>query len=94
MAAVGSPRDGDKEKKDNEGCSVEQRDDRRPSDTDAAVQLALDVNGQSYSPWSASLLRLYAVLIIPYLNGCLNGYDGSLMGGLNGMTSYQRYFNM
>lgn len=25
---------------------------------------------------------------------CLNGYDGSLMGGLNGMKAYQRYFNM
>lgn len=25
---------------------------------------------------------------------CLNGYDGSLMGGLNGMKAYQRYFDM
>lgn len=63
-------------------------------DVDAAVQLSHDVDTAAYSPWAPHMLRLYAVLIIPYLNGCLNGYDGSLMGGLNGMKSYQRYFDM
>lgn len=63
-------------------------------DVGAAVQLAEDVDGVRHSPWAPHMFRLYAVLIIPYLNGCLNGYDGSLMGGLNGMTSYQKYFNM
>lgn len=63
-------------------------------DVDAAVQLSEDVDNVTYSPWSAHMFRLYAILIIPYLNGCLNGYDGSLMGGLNGMTSYQKYFDM
>ncbi|ENH75434.1 Lactose permease [Fusarium oxysporum f. sp. cubense race 1] len=27
-------------------------------------------------------------------HGRLNGYDGSLLGGINGMKAYQRYFNM
>jgi hypothetical protein len=62
--------------------------------TDAAVQLSQDVDDTVYSPWSPQMLRLYLVLSCSYLCGCLNGYDGSLMGGLNGMTSYQRYFNM
>jgi len=63
-------------------------------ETDVAVQLAHDVDDTKYSPWSLPMIRLYLVLSLSYLCGCLNGFDGSLMGGLNGMTSYQRYFNM
>lgn len=63
-------------------------------ETDVTVQLAHDVDDTKYSPWSLQMVRLYLVLSLSYLCGCLNGYDGSLMGGLNGMTSYQRYFNM
>ncbi|KAH7369162.1 general substrate transporter [Plectosphaerella cucumerina] len=59
---------------------------------DTAVQIAHDVDETKYSPISPSLLRLYAVLFIPYLCGCLNGYDGSLMGGLNAMDSYKLFF--
>ncbi|KAH6971279.1 general substrate transporter [Ilyonectria destructans] len=47
-----------------------------------------------YSPWTASMFRLYGILFVAYACGCLNGYDGSLMGGLNGMKSYQRTFDM
>lgn len=64
------------------------------TDTNAAVQLSHDVDSSDYSPWTMTMFRLYGVLVIAYLCGCLNGYDGSLMGGLNGMTSYQKYFNM
>lgn len=63
-------------------------------DTDVAVQLAHDVTNATYSPWSPTMWRLYAVILVAYLCGCLNGYDGSLMGGLNGMTSYQVFFDM
>ena len=59
-----------------------------------AEQLATDVETQVYSPWTWQMIRLYFVLLVAYLCGCLNGYDGSLMGGLNGMTSYQEYFHM
>jgi hypothetical protein len=64
------------------------------TDTSTAVQLAHDVDNNVYSPWTPAMFRLYMILIIAYLCGCLNGYDGSLMGGLNGMTSYQKYFHM
>lgn len=60
---------------------------------DTAVQIAHEVDDTKYSPTSPSLIRLYIVLLIPYLCGCLNGYDGSLMGGLNGMKSYMRFFD-
>lgn len=63
-------------------------------ETDVAVQLAHDADDSEYSPWSWRMIRLYLVLSLSYLCGCLNGYDGSLMGGLNGMTAYQKYFNM
>ncbi|KIX07815.1 uncharacterized protein Z518_02469 [Rhinocladiella mackenziei CBS 650.93] len=59
-----------------------------------AIQLAEDAAQAKYNPLSPSLLRLYGCLAIAYLCGCLNGYDGSLMGGLNAMTTYQQYFHM
>lgn len=74
--------------------AVTEHDEDRLRDADVAVQLAHDADDTKYSPWSRQMLRLYLVLSLSYLCGCLNGYDGSLMGGLNGMRSYQRYFNM
>ncbi|KAK1996927.1 general substrate transporter [Colletotrichum falcatum] len=59
-----------------------------------AHEIAHEVEDGRYSPWTKSMLRLYAVLFVAYCCGALNGYDGSLMGGLNGLESYQRTFNM
>ncbi|KAL2021390.1 hypothetical protein VTK56DRAFT_7255 [Thermocarpiscus australiensis] len=78
---------------EKENATADHGEDKLP-ETDVAVQLAHDVDDTKYSPWAPPMLRLYLVLSLSYLCGCLNGYDGSLMGGLNGMTSYQRYFNM
>ena len=72
--------------------AVDHRDELHDADT--AVQLSHDVDETTYSAWSPKMYKLYVVLVIAYLAGALNGYDGSLMGGLNGMTSYQHYFNM
>lgn len=78
---------------EKETAAVEHHDEKLHA-TDVAVQLAHDADDRKYSPWTPRLLRLYLVLGVAYACGCLNGFDGSLMGGLNGMTSYQRYFNM
>lgn len=59
-----------------------------------AIEIAEEVDSSKYSPWTWSMLRLYGVLFVAYCCGCLNGYDGSLMGGLNGMISYQKTFDM
>lgn len=59
-----------------------------------AVQLAQDVDETKPSPFTLSMFRLYGCLMVAYLCGCLNGYDGSLMGGLNAMKTYQAYFHM
>ena len=63
-------------------------------DGDKAVQLAHDADDTRYSPLTKGLFRLYLVLVLPYLCGCLNGYDGSLMGGIIAMSSYQDQFHM
>ncbi|KAL8286100.1 hypothetical protein RB597_002956 [Gaeumannomyces tritici] len=62
------------------------------ADLNQAVQMAHEVENTTYSPWTWAMCRLYVVLACAYLCGCLNGYDGSLMGGLNGMESYRKYF--
>ncbi|KAL0475074.1 general substrate transporter [Neurospora intermedia] len=77
----------------NEKEAMGTHDDAFPK-SDVTVQLAHDVDNTKYSPWSKSMFRLYLVLACAYLCGCLNGYDGSLMGGLNGMKAYQNYFHM
>lgn len=61
---------------------------------DEVVNLAHDESQQRYSPWTWSMWRLYGCLWIAYLCGCLNGFDGSLMGGVNAMESYQKYFGL
>lgn len=61
---------------------------------DEVVNLVQDEEQQRYSPWTRSMWRLYGCLWIAYLCGCLNGFDGSLMGGVNAMETYQDYFNL
>lgn len=61
---------------------------------DEVVGLAQDEAQARYSPWTGSMWRLYGCLWIAYLCGCLNGYDGSLMGGVNAMDSYQQFFKL
>ena len=61
---------------------------------DEAVQLSHDVDVGRYRPFTKSMIRLYLCVALAYLCGCLNGFDGSLMGGLNAMKTYQHYFHM
>lgn len=66
----------------------------RDADVGDAIELAQQAASAKYSPWTPSMFRLYGCLTIAYLCGCLNGYDGSLMGSLNAMQSYLDYFHM
>jgi len=45
-------------------------------------------------PYSKRMLQLYFFCFIATLNSCINGYDGSLMGSINAMKSYQKQFGM
>lgn len=71
--------------------NVDHHDD--VANVEQVVHIAHETEGKT-SPWTWNMWRLYLVLAVAYLCGCLNGYDGSLMGGLNGMKAYQKYFNM
>lgn len=42
------------------------------------------------SPWTKRLFKLYFFLLIAFFNSCINGYDGSLMSGINVMEHYKR----
>lgn len=71
--------------------------DQNPKDqgaVDEAVQLAHDVSDVVYKPYTLSMFRLYGCILIAYLCGCLNGFDGSLMGGINAMKTYLHFFHM
>lgn len=46
------------------------------------------------NPWTKRMFQLYAICFIATLNSCINGYDGSLMGAINAMPSYQKQFDM
>jgi hypothetical protein len=77
-----------------EKTEVELHETKSDGGVGEAVQLAHDVEDAKPSPFTSSMVRLYGCLLVAYLCGCLNGYDGSLMGGLNAMVSYQHYFHM
>ncbi len=62
--------------------------------TENALQLGEAVAAYHPSPWTGSMFKLYGVLAFAYLNACLNGYDGSLMGAINAMTQYESYFHV
>jgi hypothetical protein len=44
------------------------------------------------SPWTRNMFLLYGCLLIATFNSCINGYDGSLMGGINSYPQYRDYF--
>lgn len=45
-----------------------------------ATQLVEAVGQIKCSPWTASMFRLYGVMLCAYFCACLNGFDGSVMG--------------
>lgn len=57
----------------------------------ANVALAEALHEEKPNPWSKHMLKLYFFLAVACLNSLSNGYDSSLMGGLNNMEYYHRY---
>ncbi|KAL9947697.1 hypothetical protein D7B24_007088 [Verticillium nonalfalfae] len=43
---------------------------------------------------SRSMITLYALMLFATLNGCMNGYDGSVMSSINAMTQWHDYFGV
>ncbi|EXJ54382.1 hypothetical protein A1O7_09721 [Cladophialophora yegresii CBS 114405] len=44
------------------------------------------------SPWSKSLLRLYPILFVAFMNSAANGFDGNTFGGVSSVTEFQKRF--
>lgn len=57
----------------------------------ANVALAEALHEENPNPWSPHMLKLYFFLAVACLNSLSNGYDSSLMGGLNNMDYYHKY---
>ncbi|EMT72849.1 hypothetical protein ACKRZS_012957 [Fusarium odoratissimum] len=61
--------------------------------TPEAIATALN-NVGAPSPWGKGHLQLYMACAIIYLCSTMNGYDGSLMGSLNVLPEYQKYYGL
>lgn len=46
---------------------------------------------QKPSPWTKTMFKLYFFLLVAFLNSCINGYDGSVMSGINAMDQYHKW---
>ncbi|KKY25198.1 putative lactose permease [Phaeomoniella chlamydospora] len=62
--------------------------------TAASVALASAVEAQKPSLFHRSMWKLWFILSIGYIISTLNGFDSSLMGSINSMTSYQKSFGL
>ena len=57
---------------------------------DSGMGLAQVLEQVKPNPWTKRLFKLYFFLLIAFFNSCINGYDGSLMSGINVMENYQK----
>lgn len=57
----------------------------------ANVAFAEALHEENPWPWSSHMLKLYFFLAIAFLTSLTNGYDASLMGGINNMQYYRSY---
>ncbi|KAL1975649.1 hypothetical protein VTN31DRAFT_4041 [Thermomyces dupontii] len=46
------------------------------------------------NPWGPGYIRLYLMAGLIFLCSTMNGYDGSLMGSINALPNYTRYYNL
>lgn len=55
------------------------------------VEFAKALLAQKPSPWTKPMFKLYYFLFVAFLASCINGFDGSIMGGINAMAMYRRF---
>ncbi|KAF3913932.1 hypothetical protein ABW21_db0206221 [Orbilia brochopaga] len=84
----------------NEAPTVNEQFEYAPSQQEGQVTTVANIGladallATKPSPWTKTMMKLYFFLLVAFLNSCINGYDGSLMSGINVMPFYQRYFHM
>ncbi|KAI5803064.1 sugar transporter [Geopyxis carbonaria] len=60
----------------------------------ANVEFASALGSNRPAPFGPGHRRLYAYCLLIYLCSTMNGYDGSLMGSINALPEYNRFFNL
>ncbi|KAM0324123.1 hypothetical protein ACHAQA_008315 [Verticillium albo-atrum] len=59
-----------------------------------SVELADAIAKDQPNYRSRSMISLYALMLFATLNGCMNGYDGSVMSSINAMKQWHDYFGV
>ncbi|KAI0692185.1 general substrate transporter [Cerioporus squamosus] len=55
-------------------------------------ELKAAIENTHLDPLSKRAIALYFACLVCFMNAVSNGFDGSLMGGINAMTQYQEFF--
>ncbi|OBT83709.1 hypothetical protein VE02_08277 [Pseudogymnoascus sp. 03VT05] len=64
------------------------------TETVESVALAAIMGPNKPATWGKGHLKLYTFCALIYLCSTMNGYDGSLMGSINSLKTYQSYYNV
>ena len=80
---------GDGNRKQQDTCSSQPTAVEQHITTVQHVGFMDALVAQNPSPWTKTMFKLYFFLLVAFLNSCINGYDGSVMSGINAMTYYQ-----
>ncbi|TLS24323.1 hypothetical protein PpBr36_09069 [Pyricularia pennisetigena] len=59
-----------------------------------SAALAAAIAAEPPQLMSSGMLKLYAIMSVGYLVSTMNGFDGSLMGAINDMKTYQETFGL
>ncbi|KAF8511584.1 general substrate transporter [Gautieria morchelliformis] len=66
---------------------------KSPEERQAGLKAALKLD-PGVSAWSARALYFYLIVLCVFCCSGDNGFDGTVMSGINAMTQYQTYFHM
>lgn len=73
---------------------AEMEADKTPRLEDLEIEMAAMAAIDKPSPWTRHMIKLYLILIPGYIVSTFTGFDGSLMGGINGIPSYLATFQL
>ncbi|KAJ3735190.1 general substrate transporter, partial [Lentinula guzmanii] len=58
------------------------------------ADLAVALTSTSLDPLSWASIQLYLILVVAFMGSMSNGFDGQVMGAVNGMNQYLNYFGI
>ncbi|KAG7097320.1 hypothetical protein E1B28_004679 [Marasmius oreades] len=82
------------EKENHNSSSPKQLNDAEVVEvTNADYALAL-ASGPKLNPTSLASIQLFLILLVAFMGSMSNGFDGQVMGAVNGMQQYLNYFSI